>query len=190
MPRYFQTGTSGCRLGSPVSPGLVSQNGGRDCQICHSLVDGLLPTCQISPVVARGASFRQPCRQCPPGASEAKSGKASQSNRPRRPPSDLMRFCPRMEVVVCAAAGLTAVPPWRSAMTEKVTPDPEDYAQVQREYGRLSYHATIEEQAEHYRLAQCAKLVRLYRQGKLPPELAQEMERIERKITKPTSRSE
>jgi hypothetical protein len=75
-------------------------------------------------------------------------------------------------------------------VTEKVKPDPEDYAQVEREYGRLPYHATIKEQAEHYRLAQSAKLIRLYREGKLPPELAQEMERIEQNITKPTKRSE
>jgi hypothetical protein len=31
-------------------------------------------------------------------------------------------------------------------------PDPEDYAQVGREYGPLPYYAAIEEQADRYRL--------------------------------------
>ena len=37
-------------------------------------------------------------------------------------------------------------------MTEKVKPDPDDYAQAEREYGPLRWNATIKEQAERYRL--------------------------------------
>jgi hypothetical protein len=128
---------------------------------------------RFPPVVARGASFRQPRRQCPPEASEAKSGKASQSKKAAttsiRPYADLSADGGRCSCR-CGPDGGSSI--WRNAMTEKVKPDPEDYAQIAREYGPLPYHATIKEQAERYRLAQVAKLIRLYGPGKLPPESA------------------
>jgi hypothetical protein len=73
-------------------------------------------------------------------------------------------------------------------MTDKVKPDPEDYAQVEREYGPLPWNATTEEQGERYRLAQSAKLIGLYRQGKLPPELAGELRRNEKEMSKSQNR--
>ncbi len=45
---------------------------------------------------------------------------------------------------------------------EKIKPDPEDYADVEREDGPLRWGATLAERAHRYRLAQAAKLIRLY----------------------------
>jgi hypothetical protein len=48
----------------------------------------------------------------------------------------------------------------------KIRPDPQDYEAVECEYGRLPETATIAQVAHHYRLAQAAKLFRLYGQNK------------------------
>lgn len=42
----------------------------------------------------------------------------------------------------------------------KVTPDREDFAQVEKEHGKLPKGASNEEQAKRYRLAQIVKLMR------------------------------
>jgi hypothetical protein len=48
-----------------------------------------------------------------------------------------------------------------SDTTDKVNPDPEDYAVVERKFGQLPWNATLAQQANHYRRAQAAKLLRL-----------------------------
>lgn len=44
-----------------------------------------------------------------------------------------------------------------------IEPDAEDRAVIERQYGRLTMDATDEQLAHRYRLAQAAKLIRLYR---------------------------
>lgn len=64
------------------------------------------------------------------------------------------------------------------AMT--ITPDPQDYASVEREHGRLPVNASDLQCAEHYRLAQATKLIRLWEQGKLPLPKMRAMDRLKR----------
>lgn len=45
---------------------------------------------------------------------------------------------------------------------QPVQPDREDVVAVERQYGPLPDNASISEQAQRYRLYQCAKLIRLY----------------------------
>ena len=49
----------------------------------------------------------------------------------------------------------------------QIKPDPRDYESVRREYGEPKTDA---ERADHYRLAQATKLLRLYNAGLLSPE--------------------
>jgi hypothetical protein len=60
----------------------------------------------------------------------------------------------------------------------KVKPDPQDYEAIEREYGRLPSNASTAECAHRYQLAQCAKLLRLYEQGKLPLALMRELDKL------------
>jgi hypothetical protein len=50
----------------------------------------------------------------------------------------------------------------------EIKPDPQDYEAIEREYGRLPPNASVAQRADHYRLAQANKLIRLYEQGRLP----------------------
>lgn len=54
-------------------------------------------------------------------------------------------------------------------MTARIKPDGQDFEAVRDHPGT---------NAVKYRLAQARKLVRLYKAGKLPPELTQELEKI------------
>jgi hypothetical protein len=47
----------------------------------------------------------------------------------------------------------------------KIKPDPEDFERIEREHGRPS--PTDAAMAKHYQLAQAAKMIRLYEQGRL-----------------------
>jgi hypothetical protein len=62
----------------------------------------------------------------------------------------------------------------------KIEPDKSDFEAVERRYGRLPPSAPNRQAAEHYRLAQVTKLIRLYEQGKLPLELMREMDKLAR----------
>jgi len=53
---------------------------------------------------------------------------------------------------------------------QQIKPDVEDYAAVERDFGVLPKTASDVERAHHYRLAQSTKLLRLYPQGKFPPD--------------------
>ncbi len=46
--------------------------------------------------------------------------------------------------------------------SQMIKPDPQDYAEIERTYGRLPANATDQEAVHQYRRAQMAKLVRLY----------------------------
>ena len=61
---------------------------------------------------------------------------------------------------------------------QPIKPDPQDYEAVEREEGPLPANASDAEVADRYRLAQAAKLIRLYEQGKLPLEQMCEMDKI------------
>lgn len=63
-------------------------------------------------------------------------------------------------------------------MANKIEPDQQDIEAVEHELGRLPANATNAEAGHRYRLAQCAKLIRLYEQGELPLELMREMDKI------------
>ena len=68
-------------------------------------------------------------------------------------------------------------------MDAKTRPDAQDYDTVRREYPDVIAAADRgdPEQAAHaYRLAQAAKLIRLYEAGRLPLELMREMDKIPR----------
>jgi len=58
----------------------------------------------------------------------------------------------------------------------KIKPDLEDVEMIERECGPLPPNASDSQAAERYRLAAAVKLIRLYAQGKLPPELMREMD--------------
>jgi hypothetical protein len=49
----------------------------------------------------------------------------------------------------------------------KIKPDPQDHEAVERENGRLRQNATDAERADRYRLAQAAKMIRLYGQERI-----------------------
>jgi hypothetical protein len=80
----------------PSFPWLSPPEGWARFSHCHFLLTAHFRLVRFPPVVARGASFRQQRRQCPPGASEAKSGKASQSKKAAttsiRPYADLSAY--------------------------------------------------------------------------------------------------
>jgi hypothetical protein len=61
---------------------------------------------------------------------------------------------------------------------QQIKPDAEDYAAVERDYGALPATASTAECARHYQLAQATKLLRLYRQGKLPAEETRVLDRM------------
>ena len=156
--------TALCRVAGAPTPGLFGFHNPETTPSSIPTTSRTAPV-RFLPVVARGASFRQQRRQRPPGASEANSRRGQSKQEGRDDLHQTLRGSIRVvEVVVHAAAGLRAVPDWRSAMPGKVRPDPEDYAQIEREYGTgtLPPNAATEEQAERYRLAQAAKLIRLY----------------------------
>jgi hypothetical protein len=44
----------------------------------------------------------------------------------------------------------------------KIKPDRKDFDAIEQQYGRLPHTATVQEEAKRYRLAQAAKLIRLY----------------------------
>lgn len=48
-----------------------------------------------------------------------------------------------------------------------IRPEPTDFELLHREYGPLPGNATVAEQADRYRLAQAAALLRLSREGKI-----------------------
>ena len=48
-----------------------------------------------------------------------------------------------------------------------IKPERNDFEFVHREYGPLPSNATVAEQADRYRLAQAAALLRLSREGKI-----------------------
>jgi hypothetical protein len=66
-------------------------------------------------------------------------------------------------------------------MTTTIKPDRQDFEAIEHEHGPLPDDATTQDQADRYRLAQAAKLIRLYEQGKLPLDLMREMDKIPRK---------
>src|SRR5262245_7536580 len=61
---------------------------------------------------------------------------------------------------------------------DKRKPDPQDYEAVEREHGSLPQDASQEQQLDRYRLAQNARLIRLYDQGKLPDYLMRHVNKI------------
>src|SRR5262245_61822 len=94
---------------------------------------------------------------------------------PRQAPAGMgVSTCPQLAGVVLA--GL------RDSHERKL--DPLDYEPVEREHGALPQNATPEQQVERYRLAQAAKLARLYDQGKLPPYLVRHMNKMRKQPKK------
>lgn len=80
-------------------------------------------------------------------------------------------------------AGLATRKKKRLAMTHdlydangKIKPDLEDVEMIERQCGPLPVNASNSRDVERYRLAAVVKLIRLYAQGKLPPELMREMD--------------
>jgi hypothetical protein len=58
----------------------------------------------------------------------------------------------------------------------KIKPDLEDIEMIERQCGPLPVDTSNSQDLERYRLAAAVKLIRLYAQGKLPPELMREMD--------------
>jgi hypothetical protein len=58
-----------------------------------------------------------------------------------------------------------------------LVPDRQDFAAIEREYGLPPANASDEQLMEHYRLAQAAKLIRLYENGKLPLPVMRELDK-------------
>jgi len=66
---------------------------------------------------------------------------------------------------------------------QTIQPDRQDYETADRECGGpLPDDATDAQCAERYRLAQTAKLIRLYEQGKLPLPEMREMDKLRDKL--------
>jgi hypothetical protein len=65
----------------------------------------------------------------------------------------------------------------------RIIPSFRDYAAVEARCGRLPDHASYEERLRRYRLAQTAKLIRLWEHGLLSVEVMREMDRILRPDT-------
>jgi hypothetical protein len=63
-------------------------------------------------------------------------------------------------------------------------PDPQDYEAVEREHGPLPQDATPEQHLDRYRLAQAARLIRLYDQGKLPDYLMRHVDKMRKQQKK------
>ena len=63
-------------------------------------------------------------------------------------------------------------------------PAPQDYEAVERDQGPLPQGATLEQHLDRYRLAQAARLDRLYDQGKLPDYLMRHVDKMRKQPKK------